>query len=86
MDSQAEWPEWWNWKLELTPHLTKRMTDRQFNEVDLRTMLSDANGFIPEPDGRFVLFTRLSKREWHIVVEPDSEEHVLLVITAFPRD
>jgi hypothetical protein len=43
MSAQVEklamhWPEWWSWDLELTPHLMKRMVDRQFNEVDLRLM------------------------------------------------
>jgi hypothetical protein len=42
MRSSGEWPEWWEWELELTPHLLKRMVDRQFDEVDLRTMLADA--------------------------------------------
>ncbi len=37
------WPEWWDWELELSPHLLKRMEDRQFNEVDLRTMLHRAS-------------------------------------------
>ena len=22
------WPDWWDWELELSPHLLKRMTDR----------------------------------------------------------
>jgi hypothetical protein len=30
------WPEWWDWELELTPHLLKRLVDRGFTEVDLR--------------------------------------------------
>jgi hypothetical protein len=30
------WPEWWEWELELTAHLEKRMLDRDFNEIDLR--------------------------------------------------
>ena len=86
MDWQREWPEWWNWDLELTPHLTKRMADRQFSEVDLRTMLADASDYVEEPHGRFVVFAHLDQREWEIVVEPDPSDRVLLVITAYPRD
>lgn len=86
MDWQREWPEWWNWDLELTPHLAKRMADRQFSEVDLRTMLADAHNFAEEPQGRFVVFTRLDQRDWEVVVEPDPIDRVLLVITAYPRD
>lgn len=28
------WPVWWEWDLELTPHVLKRMLDREFTEVD----------------------------------------------------
>ena len=37
--SRRRWPEWWNWELELSPHLLKRMVDRRFTEVDVRRML-----------------------------------------------
>lgn len=33
------WPHWWDWEIELTPHLEKRMEDRGFTELDLRGML-----------------------------------------------
>jgi len=47
------WPLWWTWDLELTPHLEKRMEDRQFSEIDLRTMLHSAAASSPMslPDG-----------------------------------
>lgn len=51
MDWQRKRPEWWEWDLEFTPHLLKRMSDRRFNEVDLRTMMADAGEIIPQPDG-----------------------------------
>jgi len=35
-------PEWWDWEPELSPHLEKRMADRDFNEIDLRSMLENA--------------------------------------------
>jgi hypothetical protein len=37
--SRPECPDWWDWELELSPHLLKRMTDRRFTEIDLRRML-----------------------------------------------
>ena len=86
MDSRGTWPEWWGWELELTPHLAKRMADRHFNEVDLRTMLADASDFAPEAEGRCVVFTVRDRRNWEVVVEPDSADRVLLVITAYPQD
>jgi hypothetical protein len=43
--SRPEWPGWWDWELELSPHLLKRMTDRRFTEIDLRRMLERASGY-----------------------------------------
>ena len=52
-------PDWWDWELELTPHVEKRMADRAFTEVDLRLMLERATGFRPDLiDDRFVVETR----------------------------
>jgi hypothetical protein len=43
--SPKDWPEWWEWQLELSPHLLKRMEDRRFTEIDLRRMLERASGY-----------------------------------------
>ncbi len=76
-------PEWWEWELELTPHVEKRMEDRGFTELDLREMLEHAAGFRPDIlDGRFVIETRFRGRAWEVVV-PDEKEHLLVVVTAF---
>lgn len=32
-------PDWWNFELELSPHVEERMIDRGFSEVDLRLMI-----------------------------------------------
>ena len=37
---QRNWPTWWDWELEMTPHVERRMEDRNFSEVELRDMLS----------------------------------------------
>ena len=77
-------PEWWNWELELTPHVEKRMEDRGFNEVELREMLARATAFRADVvDGRFVIETRFRARKWEVVVEPDEVEHLLVVVTAY---
>jgi hypothetical protein len=77
-------PDWWEWELELTPHVEKRMEDRGFSEVDLRQMLHLAADFRPDVvDGRFVIETRFRGRPWEVVVEPDEVEHLLVVVTAF---
>ncbi|HUP01553.1 MAG TPA: hypothetical protein VM737_08550 [Gemmatimonadota bacterium] len=36
-------PDWWEWELELTPHLERRMEDRDFSEIDLRKMFEEAH-------------------------------------------
>jgi hypothetical protein len=77
-------PDWWDWELELTPHVEKRMEDRGFNEVELRGMLEQARGFRPDVvEGRFVVDARLRGRAWEVVVEPDEVEHLLVVVTAY---
>lgn len=78
------WPEWWTWEIELSPHLLKRMVDRQFNEVDLRTMLQRARslrrGVV---EYRWIIETRHRGRVWEIIVEPDSDEKLLVIVTAY---
>ena len=79
-----EWPEWWSWELELTPHLLKRMVDRQFNEVDLRLMFEGASGYREEnQEGRFLVETRHGGRAWAIIVEPSIDDRVLIIITSY---
>jgi hypothetical protein len=44
MPGEPQWPDWWEWELDLSlPHLRKRMIDRGFSETDLLTMLEDAH-------------------------------------------
>jgi hypothetical protein len=38
----GDWPDWWEWELEISPHILKRMVDRSFSETDLRLMLEAA--------------------------------------------
>lgn len=79
------WPEWWEWDLELTPHLAKRMDDRDFNELDLRAMLSNAISYNEDiVEGRWVIETRHKRHPWHVIVEPDELDKLLVVITAYP--
>ena len=76
-------PEWWEWEIELTPHVEKRMEDRGFTEVYLRQMLEHADGFRADVVAdRFVIET-LRARRWEVVVEPDEVAHLLVVVTAF---
>ena len=79
------WPEWWNWELELTPHLLKRMEDRGFTEVDLRQMLTGATSHASDVvEGRWVIVTRHRRHPWRVIIEPDLDAKLLVVITAYP--
>ena len=80
-----EWPVWWEWELEFTPHLEKRMEDRDFTEIDLREMLEQAQGYGPDVVvGRWVIATRHRRRRWEVIVEPDADTRLLVVVTAYP--
>ena len=51
-------PAWWSWEIELSDHLLLRMAQRDFNETDLRAMLQDATGVIPDAEpGRWFVTT-----------------------------
>jgi hypothetical protein len=39
---RTDWPAWWEREIELSSHLLKRMVDRLFSEVDLRSMVASA--------------------------------------------
>ena len=77
------WPAWWEWELELSSHLFKRMADRDFREIELRRMLSDASRLRPDivPD-RWIVETRHRRARWAVIVEPDPGAQLLVVITA----
>ena len=78
------WPEWWFWNIEITPHVEKRMVQRDFSEIELRTMLHGAHNF--ENDavfGRFKIKSKLKGKSWEIIVEPDSIEKLLVIITGY---
>jgi len=84
---QRRWPAWWEWELEFSPHLLKRMADRRFTEIDLRVMLGRATGVRRDHEpGRWIVETRHRRRAWYVIVEPDPEAELLVVITAYPLD
>lgn len=78
-------PTWWDWELELSFHLEKRMLQRDFTEIDLRTMLNRATGYHPDLiEGRWIIATTHRYQPWEVIVEPDFLERLLVVITAYP--
>ena len=61
------------------------MADRRFTELDLRDMFERAQGYRRDvAQGRWVVETRHGRRRWEIVVEPDWDNDLLVVITAYP--
>ena len=53
------WPDWWEWELELSSHLFKRMAERDFSEIEVRRMLSVASSFRADVvPGRWIIETR----------------------------
>ena len=82
-----EWHPWWKWELELSSHLLKRMLDREFSEVELRTMMECATGYRrDEEPGRWVIEARHRSSPREVIVEPDTSDRLLVVITAFPAE
>ncbi len=80
-----QWPMWWEWELELLPHVLKRMVDRSFTETDLRDMLERAHGYRPDQmTGRFAVDTTHVGQAWVVIVEPDEVDELLVVVTAYP--
>ena len=60
------------------------MLDRRFTEVDLRRMLEHAGGYRADvAGGRWVIETRHSRKDWEVIVEPDNEQKLLVVVTAY---
>jgi hypothetical protein len=60
------------------------MEDRRFNEVDLRAMLERASSYGPDVvEERWGIETRHAGRVWEVIVEPDADLRLLVVVTAF---
>ena len=79
-----DWPDWWSWDLEFADHLLLRMGQRDFNEAELRMMLEEASGIVPDEDaGRWLVLTNFRGVAWNVVLEPDHAQRIIVVITAF---
>jgi len=77
-------PEWWNWDLSFTSHAELRMEQRGVTEVDVRAMLEEPTGFKPNVvEGRFMIHVRHRQDLWIVIVEPDAETNLLVVVTVY---
>ena len=69
----------------MSPHLFKRMDDRRFTEIDLRRMLQRAFGYREDiVEDRWVIETKHRRKAWEVIVEPDRERQLLVIVTAYP--
>ena len=60
------------------------MEDRGFTEVDLRSMLARAEALRSDvEEGRWIVETRRARRHWEVIVEPDLDAELLVVVTAY---
>jgi hypothetical protein len=60
------------------------MVDRRFTEVDLRSMMSSAVDLRADDElGRWVVETTHESRRWEVIVEPDQDVRLLVVVTAY---
>jgi hypothetical protein len=63
------------------------MEDRRFTEVDLRAMLHGATSYRRDVvRGRWVIITRHHRHRWEVIVEPDPDARVLVVVTAYSAE
>lgn len=61
------------------------MEDRGFSEVELREMMETADGYRDDiVEGRWAIEARHRRRDWEVIVEPDHEARLLVVVTAYP--
>lgn len=79
-----QWPPWWDWELELIPHMEKRLVKRRFTEIELRRMMEHATGFRRDHvEGRWAIKTRFRRQRWEVIVEPIPEKEKLEVVSAY---
>jgi hypothetical protein len=60
------------------------MEQRGVTEVEVRAMLEHASGFETNVvEGRFMIHVRRGQHPWIVIVEPDAEADVLVVVTVY---
>jgi hypothetical protein len=60
------------------------MEQRGVTEVDVRAMLERATALKPSVvEGRFMIYVSRNNRPWIVIVEPDSDASLLVVVTVY---
>ena len=84
VSAKPAFPAWWEWELSFTPHAELRMEQRGVTELDVRAMLERAIIFEPSVvEQRVMIQCTHQSRPWTVIVEPDSETHLLVVVTVY---
>ena len=87
MTAKRDWPSWWQWELAFTGYTEGRMKERLCTEVDVRRMMEHAIDYYrSKREGRWVIESRFRQASWKVIVEPDSDREVLVVVTVYPVD
>jgi hypothetical protein len=61
------------------------MLQRHLTEIELRAMLHKATEYGSDlVPGRWRVHAYHARAAWDVVVEPDAEERLLVVVTAYP--
>ena len=77
-------PEWWEWELAFTGHVEHRMEERGVTAVEVRSMLQRASAYSPSVvENRFMIETTHRGRPWIVIVEPDPDERLLVIVTVY---
>jgi len=81
---ESSMPEWWNWELTFSAHAELRMDSRGVTEVDVRAMLQHAARYQASTvEGRYMIGVIHRQQQWSVIVEPDPDAELLVVVTAF---
>ena len=60
------------------------MAQRGITELDVRSMLERPSGYEPSVvEGRFMIHALNRQHPWIVIVEPDVEATLLVVVTAY---
>ena len=61
------------------------MEERLCTELEVRRMMEHASAFYRgRREGRWVIETRSRQKPWKVIVEPDLEKKLLVVVTVYP--
>jgi hypothetical protein len=65
-------------------HAELRMEQRGVTELEVHAMLEKATAFEPNVvEGRFMIHVRHLRHQWIVIVEPDTDAKLLVVVTLY---